>query len=67
MHKHLLVRFARGLIPQELLAVAAESYTAGWTGEVMRWGRQLDIQLLDPSENPDDVARTVRYLVKMPS
>ena len=34
-HKHVLVRFERGSIfAQELLAVAAESYTAAWTGEV---------------------------------
>ncbi len=68
MHKHVLVRFARGsILAQELLAVAAESYTVAWTGEVIRWGRQSDVQLLDPAENPDDAARTARYLVKMTS
>ncbi len=68
MHKHVLVRYPRGsILPQEFLALAAASYTVAWTGEVIQWGKQSDVQVLDPAENSEDAARTARYLVKLTS
>ncbi|WP_293694624.1 replication initiator [uncultured Agrococcus sp.] len=66
MHKHVLVRYPRGsIIGQEFLAVASQAYTAAWTGEILRWGVQSDVQVLDAVADPDEAARTARYLVKM--
>lgn len=68
MHKHVLVRYPRGsILPQEFLALAAASYTVAWTGDVIQWGKQSDVQTLDPMDNPDEAARAARYLVKMTS
>lgn len=68
MHKHVLVRYPRGsILAQEFLAVAAQSYTVAWTGEMIRWGRESDVQVLDPAENPEEAAKRARYLAKMTS
>lgn len=68
MHKHVLVRYPRGTImPFELLAVAAQSYTVAWNGDVIKWGTQSDVQEVDPHSNPDEAARKARYLVKATS
>jgi len=65
MHKHVLVRYQSGTImPQELLALAAVSYTTAWSGERLRWGKQSDVQVLDAMGSPEDAAKSARYLVK---
>lgn len=65
MHKHLIVRYPSGLLnPLDLLAEAADAYTATWDGNVIEWGAQMDAQRLDVADSPDAAARSASYLIK---
>lgn len=65
MHKHIIVRFPTGLLDSaDLLDLTSLSYTSAWSGDVIRWGTQMDAQVLDAHRAPEEAASSARYLVK---
>lgn len=63
MHKHVIVRWPAGqLDPLDLLEEAAKARTITWTGDLIGWGLQMDVQHVNPVSDPTDAARNVRYL-----
>lgn len=65
MHKHVLVRFESGILdPTEFLTMASVASTRAWSGQVLKWGGQSDVQVLNVAGNPEEAAKSARYLVK---
>lgn len=64
-HLHALVRVPAGTeCEDELIKSAREATRTTWDNATVRWGEQIDVQLIAAAEGTQSAVSTVRYLLK---